>query len=202
MNKSFIIGAICCVVSVLAPAYGAGDPAAGKTKSATCAACHGADGNAMIPDYPNLAGQGEAYLVKQLMEFKSGERNNPIMAPMAAPLSEEDMEDLAAYYASLAPKAGVASEENLNLGQDIFRGGITAAKIPACTGCHGPNGVGNPAALYPALSGQNAAYIASALKEFRSGARANDPNSMMRSLALRLTDAEIDAVSNYIQGLH
>lgn len=202
MKKSFIAGVICFAASVLVPAYGAGDSEAGKTKSATCAACHGANGESMVAEYPNLAGQGAGYMVKQLREFKDGTRVNTLMSPMAMPLTEQDMEDLAAFYSGLPAKAGVASEENLKLGENIYRGGITSAKIPACTGCHAPNGAGNPTANYPSLTGQNSAYIASTLKEFRSGARANDPNSMMRMLAHRMSDAEIEAVSNYIQGLH
>ena len=202
MKKSFIAGVVSLAASVMVPAYAAGDVEAGKAKSATCAACHGANGEALIAEYPNLAGQGEGYLVKQLMEFKDGTRSNTLMSPMAMPLSEEDMADLAAYYSSLPAKAGVAEEENLTAGENIYRGGITSAKIPACTGCHAPSGAGNPMANYPALAGQNKAYIASTLKEFRSGARANDPNGMMRDVAHRLSDAEIDAVSNYIQGLH
>ncbi len=202
MKKSLCAGALILAASLFTSAYAAGDPEAGKTKSATCVACHGADGVALVPEYPNLAGQGEAYLIKQLREFKEGKRENTLMSPMAAPLSDQDMEDIAAFYATFPAKKGIAEEENLELGQNIYRGGITAAKIPACIGCHGPSGAGNPAAKYPALAGQNSAYIVNSLKEFRSGTRANDPGEMMRSLAHRMSDAEIAAVSNYIQGLN
>lgn len=180
----------------------AGDPAAGKTKAAACAGCHGVDGKALLPEYPNLAAQHESYIAKQLREYQSGDRQNAIMAGMAAALSEQDIEDIAAYYASLPAVTGVANEEELQKGMDIYRGGITAAGIPACAGCHGANGKGNPAAVWPVLAGQNIEYTILQLESFRSAERANDSNAMMRSVAERLTDAEIKAVSNYIMGLH
>lgn len=183
-------------------AVAAGDIAAGKEKTATCNGCHGVDGKATLPGAPNLAGQNAIYLAKQLHEFQSGERVNPTMNGMAAILTAEDIENLGAFYASLPPVAGVASEEDLQLGTDIYRGGISGAGIPACSGCHGASGKGNPAAGWPALSGQVADYTKLQLETFRSKERANDPNSMMRTIAERLTDAEIKAVSNFISGLH
>lgn len=179
-----------------------GDADAGKALSATCAGCHGADGKAIMPDYPNLAGQHASYIAKQLTEYRDGDRKNALMSPMAAALSDQDILDLAAYYASKKAIKGVAAEENLALGENLYRGGITSAKIASCTGCHGPAGKGNPAAIYPSIGGQNAAYLAIQLKMFRSGERNNDPNAMMRGLAHRLTDAEIDALANYSAGLH
>lgn len=179
-----------------------GDAAAGKTKAASCAGCHGVDGKALLPEYPNLAGQHASYLEKQLREYQSGERANAIMAGMAAALSEQDIEDISAYYASLPAVTGVAGEEGVERGMDIYRGGITAAGIPSCSGCHGANGLGNPAAAWPALAGQNAEYTKLQLEYFRSKQRANDPNSMMRTIAERLTDTEIQALSNYIMGLY
>ncbi|MDO6460886.1 c-type cytochrome [Granulosicoccaceae sp. 1_MG-2023] len=202
MNKSLIAGALCVLASLATPVLAAGDAEAGKTKSAVCAACHGADGKAIMADYPNLAGQGADYIVKQLRDFKEGRRENVLMTPMAMPLSDEDMLDLAAYFSSLPAIEGVAAEENLQLGMDIYRGGITSAEIPACIGCHGPDGSGNPPAGYPALHGQNGAYAVLQLQAFRSGERDNDLNQMMRSVAHRMTDAEIQAVANYLQGLH
>lgn len=201
MNKRTLVAALlfCCVAG---PSYAAGDAAAGKESSAICAGCHGADGKAILPEYPNLAGQHASYIAKQLTAYRDGERENQLMSPMAAALSDQNILDLAAYYAEMTPIKGVAKEENLTLGQNIYRGGITSAGIASCTGCHGPAGAGNPAAIYPSLNGQNAEYIAAQLKLFRSGERNNDPNSMMRSLAHRLSDAEIDAVSNYAAGLH
>lgn len=194
-------GVAAVLLATLSTFSHAGDAAAGKVKSATCAGCHGVEGKAQLPENPNLAGQGEKYLLKQLKEFSSGARENAVMAGMVSTLSEEDMEDIAAYYASLPAVQGIAKEENLELGQNIFRGGITSAGIAACAGCHGPNGGGNSAAGWPSLAGQNASYLYTTLQHFRAGTRANDPNEMMRSLANRLTNDEIAAVSNYIQGL-
>lgn len=180
-----------------------GDAAAGASKAALCAACHGGDGKGTQDTFPNLAGQGAGYIAKQLAEFKSGTRANAVMLGMAAALSEQDMADLGAYYESLPAIKGVAEDrEDLALGESIYRGGITEAKIPACMACHGPSGTGNPAAKWPALAGQYATYLESTLKEFRSQARANDPNEMMRSVAKRLSDAEISALANYLQGLN
>jgi len=183
-------------------AYAEGDAAAGKTAAGGCAGCHGSDGKGTLPINPNLGGQHEGYLAKQLHDFQSGARVNPTMAAMAASLSEQDIENIAAFYASQEVAKGVSNEEGLTQGEDIYRGGIAGANVPACSGCHGATGMGNPAADFPALSGQSAEYVALQLKGFRSKERANDPNAMMRAVAERLTDAEIDAVSNYIQGLH
>ncbi len=183
------------------PIAAAADAEAGKNKAAACAGCHGTDGKALLAEYPNLAGQGANYLIKQLQDYKSGARENAIMAGMSAALSEEDMADIAAYYENMPTIQGVASEENLKLGEDIYRGGVTAVNIPACSGCHGPAGQGNPAAGYPALSGQNSSYVYTTLQHFRAGTRLNDPNAMMRNVAHRLSNDEIAAVANYIQGL-
>lgn len=201
MNKRIFLTALLCFCFT-GPAMAAGDAAAGKAASATCAGCHGADGKAILPEYPNLAGQHASYIAKQLTAYRDGERENQLMSPMAAALTDQNILDLAAYYAAMEPIKGVASEENLTLGENIYRGGIASADIAACSGCHSPSGKGNPAAAYPVLSGQNQAYLAAQLKLFRSGARNNDPNGMMRALAHRLSDAEIDAVANYAAGLH
>lgn len=179
-----------------------GDASAGQVKSAVCGACHGADGKAIQPTYPNLAGQHASYLTKQLTEFRDGDRVNALMSGQATNLSDQDILDLAAYFSEMTPIDGVAQEENLTLGESIYRGGITAAGIAACAGCHGPAGLGNPAANYPALSGQNTAYIADQLRYWRAGERSNDPNAMMSSITHRMTDQEIDAVANYITGLY
>jgi len=179
-----------------------GDAAAGKAAAATCTACHGADGKSILPEYPNIAGQHALYIAKQLSDYRDGDRKNVLMSPMAAALTDQNILDLAAYFSSMTPIKGVAEEENLTAGQNIYRGGITSAGIPSCMGCHGPAGKGNPAAAYPSLNGQNKAYLAAQLKLFRSGERNNDPNEMMRAIAHRLSDAEIDAVSNYAAGLY
>lgn len=201
MKKS-LIAALGVALSMTSPSFAAGDAAAGATKSAVCAGCHGAEGKSIAPNFPHIGGQHESYLLKQLKAFKSGEREDASMAPMVAPLNDQDMADLAAYFAAKPAVEGVAKEENLALGESIYRGGITETKVAACLACHGPAGNGNPGAVYPALSGQTATYTAKALKDFRSGARTTDPNSMMRDVAKRMTDAEIAAVANYIEGLH
>jgi len=201
MNKRTLSAALLCFC-VAGPSNATGDADAGKEASATCAGCHGADGKALVAEYPNLAGQHASYIAKQLTAYRDGDRANPLMSPMAAALSDQNILDLAAYYSEMTPIKGAAEEDNLALGQNIYRGGITSANIASCTGCHGPAGKGNPAAAYPMLSGQNKNYLAAQLKLFRSGERNNDPNEMMRSLAHRLSDAEIDALANFASGLH
>lgn len=184
------------------PLYAAGDAEAGKGKAGTCIACHGVDGNSVNVEWPSLAGQGEAYLYKQLVEFHAKEgRNNDLMYPMIKDLTDQDMQDLAAYYATLRAKPGIAEDGSVELGEAIYRGGSQTGEIAACSGCHGPAGEGNPAAKYPRLAGQHAVYVASQLRMFRLEERANDLNNMMRNLAHRMTDAEIDAVAQYIAGL-
>jgi len=184
------------------PTISQGDASAGKALSVTCVACHGADGVSAIPVNPSLAGQGAPYLFKQLSEFKSGARDNAIMAGMVANLSADDMQNLAVYYAEMAAPQGISQPENLELGKQIYQGGITAIQVPACSSCHAPDGAGNDAAKFPRLAGQNSEYIAATLKNFRGGTRANDSGSMMRMVAKRLSDEEIAALANYIQGLH
>jgi cytochrome c553 len=181
----------------------AGDPVAGKEKSASCAACHGADGNSVNPEWPKLAGQHAGYIVKQLTYFKDGERVNETMKGMASNLTEQDREDLAAYYSSQKVKIGVADPSLVELGEKIYRSGNATSGIAPCMGCHGPNGAGNPASNYPALRGQNAKYIENQLRGFASGQRHNEnAKKMMQILASRMTDREIRAVASYIQGLH
>jgi cytochrome c553 len=183
-------------------AQAAGDAAAGKTKAATCAACHGADGNSANPEWPKLAGQHQDYLLKQLKEFKSGERQNALMAGQVAALNEQDMADLAAYFASLEGSIGEADSAQVELGQSLYRAGNSRSGVAACAACHSPTGAGNPQAKFPRLSGQHATYTAIQLKAFRSGERANDAGQMMRNIAAKMTDAEIAAVAQYVQGLH
>ncbi len=187
--------------------FAAGDAESGKAKSAPCAACHGADGNSVNPAWPKLAGQGAAYIVTQLQMFKDGTRQNALMAPQAAALSEQDMHDLAAYYAAQTVTPGAADPELVKVGEAIYRGGIIDKDVTACAACHGPNGSGNPPAKFPMLSGQHAAYTESRLVAYR----AIDPTlekdilpaaSIMVSVTERLTDNEIKALSQYIQGLH
>ena len=183
-------------------ALAAGNPSAGKEKSQVCAACHAADGNSVNPDWPKLAGQHADYLVKQLMDFRSGNRENVQMSPMAANLTDEDIHDLAAYYASQTIKHGTTDPAALELGRKIYRAGNINAGVPACSACHGPAGRGNPAAKYPAIGGQHAAYVTTQLNAFRANARTNDINEVMRTIVGRMTDEEIKAVAQFTQGLH
>lgn len=200
MNKWLITVSIVAAIGSTA-VQAAGDAAAGQTKSAVCAGCHGADGNSVNPIWPSLAGQHPSYIVKQLKDFKAGDRQDPVMAPMAMPLSDQDMEDLAAYFSSQAHKGGEANPELVVAGEKVYRGGNPASGVAACASCHAPNGVGNPAANFPAIAGQHAAYVEKSLKDYRSGARSNDAGKMMRGVAGKMTDAEIQAVAQYIQGL-
>ena len=202
MNKWLITASIALALSV-AGVQAAGNAEAGKTKSAACAACHGPDGNSPInPVWPKLAGQHPGYIEKQLSDFKSGNRKDPTMSGMAAPLSEEDMADLAAYFSSQTKQGGAAAPDQVAAGEKLYRAGNADTGVAACMACHGPAGSGNPAANFPALSGQHASYVEKALKDFRAGTRTNDPNNMMQGVAERMTDAEVAAVAQYIQGLH
>ena len=171
----------------------------GTLSSQVCAACHTADGSRGSPANPILQGQHAEYLVKQLTEFKEGKRKNAIMNGMAAPLSEEDMRNVAAFYASKTAKPGFAkNKDTVALGEKIYRGGIAERNVPACAGCHGPTGSGLPA-QYPRLGGQHGDYVEAQMTAFRSGARAN--NAVMTGVAAKMNDKEIKAVSDYIAGL-
>jgi len=184
-----------------AGAYAAGDAAKGAEIATTvCAACHTADGNSVVPANPKLAGQHPEYLAKQLNEFKSGKRANAVMGPMSGTLATpEDVLNVAAYFASQTPKAGAAKSNGAGSeGALIYKGGILAKGVPACASCHSPNGAGIPA-QFPRLAGQHAEYVVNQLKAFRSGERANAP--MMKVIAAKLSDSEIDAVADYMQGL-
>jgi len=180
-----------------------GDSDAGRPiANQVCAVCHGSDGNSPLSANPNLAGQHAEYLYKQLVEFKSGARANAIMAGMVANLSDDDMRNLAAYYAAQSAKD--ASARNLELataGQRLYRGGVPDKGIAACSACHSPDGAGIPP-VYPRVSGQHSEYTTAQLRAFRSGERNNDANSMMRMVASRLSDEEIKALAEYISGLH
>ena len=173
----------------------------GKSLSQTCAVCHGPDGNSVNPIWPKLAGQHASYTAKQLKNFKDGIRVNAQMAGMVATLSEQDMNDLGLYFEAQKNSFGYAKPESINLGEKIYRAGHSESGIPACMSCHGPAGSGNPGAMYPLLRGQHAEYTASQLKMFKKGERNNDTNNVMRSIASRMTKEQIEAVSEYIQGL-
>jgi cytochrome c553 len=199
--KNIAIAALV-VLGACGTAQAAGDAAAGQTKAAVCAACHGADGNSMVPTFPKLAGQHASYLTKQLSDFKSGARKDPTMTGMAAPLSEQDIADLAAYFSSQTVAIGSANAEKAAAGKKLYTGGDASRGVSACMACHGPDGAGNPGAKFPALKGQQTMYVVKQLQDFRSGTRSNDPAQMMSSIAGKMTDAEIEAVSEYIVGLH
>lgn len=184
-----------------------GDPAQGKEKSQVCQGCHGTDGNSYGPEWPNLASQHTSYLRKQITNFRDGVRKNETMNSMAAGLSEQDIMDIAAYFSSqsLAEQQAQSNEqlnsELIKTGRKIFKGGNRFSGVPACAGCHGPNGVGNGPAAFPHLAGQKPTYLIKTLKDFKSGARANDPNEIMRNIAAKLTVSEIKAVANYVATL-
>jgi cytochrome c553 len=184
-----------------------GDPAkAQPIVGQICAACHAADGNSVLPANPSLAAQQPEYILKQLLAFKprngKAERPSPVMSGMVANLSNEDMSNLAVYFASQKPRPSGASDADLvKQGAEIYRGGILAKNVAACAGCHSPDGGGVPS-QFPRLAGQHAQYVEAQLKAFRSGERANDPNGMMRAIAARLSDHEITAVAEFISGLH
>ncbi len=206
------------LVSLAQAAAPKGDAAAGQTKSAACAACHGADGNSMAPTFPRLAGQGARYLYKQLQDFRTGHRQDPTMQGMVLPLSDQDMADLAAYFAEQKAGVGQAKADLVKLGEKVYRGGNSQSGLAACAGCHNPEGRGNALAGFPHLGGQQADYIKKQLNAFRAAGRGDivaDPAQKrvndaakagelgpMQMVAAKLSDAEIDAVSSYISGLH
>jgi cytochrome c553 len=179
-----------------------GSKQAGQAKSTPCVACHGIDGNSANPEWPSIAGQSSAYTVRQLQAFRSGERQNPLMTPMAAPLSDQDIEDLAAYYASQTIRAtGETEPSKLETGRHVYRSGNLQDQVTSCAGCHGPTGRGNGPAGYPSLQGQHATYVAAQLRAYKTGTRTTDANEVMRDVAASLSDEQIDAVASYIQGL-
>lgn len=204
MNKLSIKITIS-IIMFLSMNIHAGDIEKGKEKSISCAACHGENGISINPIWPKLAGQHISYISSQLYEFKKGpdgSRNNAVMYGIAAVLSDDDISDLSAYYASLAKSVGTTTDSEFLLGQNMYRGGNMEYKIQACIACHGPNGQGNNPAGIPVLSGQHADYIFAQLKNFQSGKRSNDQNKMMRNIVHRMSDNEMRAVSQYIQGLY
>jgi cytochrome c553 len=191
-------------------AHAAGDADAGKAKAASCVACHGADGNSIAPNFPNLAGQSESFLYKQLKDFKEGNRKDATMDAMILPLDDQAMQDISAFFATQKLNPGQADPALVDAGKAIYKGGIAELGVPACMGCHGPAGSGNPGSGYPQLASQKATYTEKQLTDFRTAAnnagdtpmgRSNDASKMMRNVAKRMSDTEIKAVSQYIQGL-
>jgi len=179
------------------------DVEAGKSASASCAGCHGADGNSAVGSFPKLAGQGAKYLVKQMNDIKSGARSAVEMTGILDGLSAQDFNNIAAFYQSQTMSGGQAKKDLVEKGEDLYRAGNPATNVAACTACHGPTGAGIELAVFPALAGQHADYVAKQLKNFRSGDRANDGDTrVMRSVVARLSDKEIEALASYISGLH
>lgn len=212
LHTAVVLIAVLLTPFALAEGKAEGNADAGKTKTAMCGACHGADGNSTAGAFPKLAGLGEKYLNKQLQDIKSGARSVAEMTGMLNVLSDQDMADIAAYYASQTRQLAGSQEKakQLTLGEKIYRAGNLETGVPACTGCHSPAGNGNAPAGYPALGGQHAQYIVRQLRAFRNGAhdaedpaaRNNDDAKVMRGVAARMNDQEIDALANYISGLH
>ncbi len=179
-----------------------GDAAKGKAVSAVCTACHGADGNSANPVWPKIAGQGDAYIIKQLNDFRSDSRAEATMTPMAKAIaSDEDVLHLAAFYSSQKTKLGTANKDKVALGEAIYRGGNLATGVAACSACHGPTGSGNVAAKFPQVAGQHAQYTVIQLKAFKAGKRNNDVGEIMRGVAKNMTEEEMEAVAEYISGL-
>lgn len=197
MKKHMIVG-LGMVMAVLAGmAQAQGDAKSGKTKSETCAGCHGEDGNAAAPVFPKLAGQHASYLTKQLKEFRSQKRlDQSVMNAMAESLTDADIADISAWFSQ--QKIKPEQLEKNDLGQKIFRSGLADKGVPACAACHGPNGEGNPTALYPALAGQHGSYIGKTLNDYKSGERVHE---IMQRVASRLSEEEIEAVSEFASGL-
>ena len=193
---AMIFGSIACTA-----ALATGNAEAGASKATACKGCHGANGNSVNPDWPSLAGLGADYIVEQLENFKDGKRSSPIMMPMAAPLSPQDMADLAAYFDGLVNTGLEADPTYFRAGEKLYRGGEKARGIPACMACHGPNGRGNEPAKFPSLHGEHSAYIAKQLNDYASGARPPGPGDIMGSISKRLSTDDIRNLSWYVQGL-
>lgn len=194
---------ILLTAAMSSAAQAAGNASAGeKIVTGVCAACHGVDGNSVITTNPKLAAQHPEYLVKQLSNFKSGDRKNPIMSGMAAALSPEDMANVAAYFSVQAAKGGNTKANAAgSAGEKIYRAGNASKGVPACASCHGATGAGMPV-QFPRLGGQHADYVVAQLKAFSTGERANDDAKVMRTIASKMSDADMAAVADYIQGLH
>jgi cytochrome c553 len=199
--KLWRLVAVAAGISMSASAFSGGNADAGASKAVVCTACHGPNGNSTNPEWPNLAGQGERYVAEQLKFFKEGKRNNPVMQPMASTLSDQDMADLGAYFATQKSTGLEADPSYWEAGQKLYRSGDAERNVPACIACHGPVGRGNPPAAYPALRSQHSVYTQKQLNDYASGARPGANAEIMRTIASRLTADEIRNVSSYIQGM-
>ncbi len=201
MKASQIADVLLAMSGLLVFAAEAGDAEAGKSKSAVCAACHGADGNSTNAAWPSLAGKHSSYIYTQLADFKSGSREDATMTAMVAALSDQDMKDLGAYYESQRAKAVAFDGDLISTGESIYRGGITETSVAACMGCHSPSGKGNGPAGWPSLRGQHPEYIYAQLNNFKQGLRTNDNGNMMRNVAARMSEKEMKSVAAYIAGI-
>jgi cbb3-type cytochrome c oxidase subunit III len=181
-----------------------GDAKTGETKAATCGACHGIDGNPSDKQYPKLAGQNEAYIARQITLFQTQKRQNAIMMGFAASLSQQDMHDIGAYFATKTSLPGVADDKLLARGQALYRGGDAKLGIPACMACHGPDGRGMAGTGFPQLGGQWADYVTAKLKDWKGGTSWGDDAKakVMPAIAQSLSDADINALASYVEGLH
>lgn len=203
MKKALIIALAGLAVTTSASVFAAGDAAKGKTLSATCVACHGADGNSVNPDWPKLAGQSEEYIAKQLMDFRSDARVDAVMTPMAKAIaSDADVPHIAAYFASQKVTPGTTDSALAKAGEDIFKGGKMSAGVTACSACHGVVGQGNSKAKFPKVSDQHVKYLVKQMQDFKAGTRDNDAGKMMRNISMKMTDADMKAVAEYMSGLH
>jgi len=203
--KFFIRAAVSILAVISLQTFAEGDASAGQVKSAICGACHGADGNSVVPSWPKLAGQHADYLVRQVTLIKSGARTVPEMVGIVTSMSDQDSRDIAAWFSSQTNNGGVADPSLVALGQRIYQAGNVESGVPACMSCHGPAGEGNPLAGYPALAGQHAMYTSKMLTGFRAGGLWGDddrPSVVMSGAAARLGNEEIEAVASYIQGLY
>lgn len=214
-TRAVLLAVLATSALALAPAAVRADnsaaAAAGEAKAAVCTACHGVNGNSVNPEWPNLAGQGSAYIKEQLKLFRAGHRNNLVMYPLSVALTDDDIRDLAAYYSRQTPTGLEADPATVKAGEALYRGGDRARNIPSCASCHGPNGIGMTTAGYPKLRGQHATYTIKALNDYATEQRYVDVNTgektrsrnghMMTAIAKRLTDEDKAALASYIQGL-
>lgn len=200
MNKLLV--SLLLAVGVTGVAHAAGDATAGQGKIAMCSACHNSDGNSMLPNFPKLAGQGEQYLLKQMKDIKAGTRPVVEMTGMLDAMSDQDLADIAAWYASQTIAGGATDPKLVERGEALFRGGKLDDGMPACIGCHSPDGSGLDQAKYPRLAGQHASYTVKQLTDFREGDRVNDGDAeIMRDIAAKLSNKDIEALASYIEGL-
>lgn len=202
MKKLLTLALVLAATGATLQVQADGDAAAGKNKAAVCGACHGADGNSAGAQFPKLAGQNASYIQAQLGNFRSGKRENAIMSGQAKGLSDQDIQDLAAYFSGQTVQVGEAEAGQVKQGESLYRNGNKAENVPACSACHSPDGSGNALMKVPALRGQHAAYVVAQLQNYANGSRSTDPNKMMETIAARLSPAEMQAVASYIEGLH